>query len=224
MHRDVQFIDHLEVVIATDFAQCIGPLENDQLEIPYETLVDLTIRSVIVEIIAVNANPKVLTFSNSLGNKGYSAIQNRVNKVKNELSLEHLDFLVSSEKNFTPHETALSITGVGNMKQEELKLHTPENAILGIIGQPLVGEEVLTHELLSLSELKELIQCEEVYEILPVGSHGINYELKYFTTDEKRLPFDGHQSAGPSTCFIISFKEGFEEKIDQLSNHQLSLI
>lgn len=224
MHRDVQLIEQLGVVIATDFAQCIGPLENDQLEIPYETVVDLTIRSVIVEIIAVNAKPRVLTFSNSLGNNGYSEIQNRVNKVKNELSLDDLDFLVSSEKNFTPHETALSITCVGELQQEKLKLHTPENAILGIIGQPLVGEAVLTHELLSLPELKELIQCEEVYEILPVGSHGLNYELKYFTREEKRLPFDGNQSAGPSTCFIISFKEGFEEKINQLSNHQLTLI
>ncbi len=223
MHRDIQIIDQLGVVIATDFAQCIGPLENDQLTIPYETLVDLTLRSVIVEIIAVNAVPRVLTFSNSLGNNGYATIQNMVNKAKNELSLEHLDFLVSSEKNFFPHETALSVTCVGEMRKE-LKLHTPETAKVGIIGKPLVGQEVLSHELLSLSRLKTLIQCEEVYELLPVGSHGINYELKYFTPKVYTLPFDGEKSAGPSTCFIVSFKEGFEERLDQLSNHQLTLI
>ena len=136
-----------------------------------------------------------------------------------------MDFLVSTEKNFCPLETALSITCVGESNNGTFRIKTPKSAILGIIGKPFVGEEVLKNELLSLKKLSELLSIEGVHEILPVGSKGINHELKYFTDKKWNNPlYNVKKSAGPSTCFIISYDESSEENIKKHCNQPFERI
>lgn len=228
MRRDVVIIkknDLKSIVIATDFAQCIGNLSNDQLKIPFETVLHFTLRSVIAEIISIGSIPFMLTFSNSFGDEGYKHIEKAVEEIRDELLLDSLDFLVSTEKNFCPLETALSITCMGESNNGTFRIKTPKSAILGIIGEPLVGQEVLNNELLSLKKLSELLSIEGVHEILPVGSKGINHELKYFT-DKKWSDslYDGKKSAGPSTCFIISYEDSSEENIKKQCNQPFERI
>ncbi|MDM5200565.1 hypothetical protein QUF79_21335 [Fictibacillus enclensis] len=88
---------------------------------------------------------------------------------------------------------------------------TPSIAKVAVIGAPLVGEEVISRskEGISLSLFRQLLKTDGIYEILPVGSKGIGYELGVLCGSSARfkstLPLD--KSAGPSTCVLISYDE-----------------
>lgn len=204
MHRDLLFLKDGKCV-STDFSQSIGPLPNDQLKVPFEITVDMAIRTAMAEIICIGGAVEALSFTNSMGNAGYEIIRKKVRDYENELSMK-IETIVSTESNFHPKETALGVTAIGHVGLN--KRQTPNDFDLRLLGIPLVGKEVLESTLPSLREIQRLIRDPNIYEIIPIGSKGVEKEAMYFgSTGMKQLHrfnVDLKKSAGPATCFLFS--------------------
>lgn len=193
--------------MATDFSQSVGPLKFDAVSTSYEMAVDMAIRTAVAEIICIGGTVEALTFTNSMGDRGYSVICKLVEIYERRLSCK-LKFVVSSETNFKPHETAIGVTAIG--KSGLKKLLPQGNFELRLIGRPYVGKEVLANDLPELAQIQTLIQRPDVLAILPVGSKGIRHEADYFgdraieQLNHWPRDIDIHKSAGPATCFLCT--------------------
>lgn len=204
MPRDLLFLPGGKCV-STDFSQSVGPLPHDQLKVPFEIAVDMAIRTAMAEIISIGGIVEALSFTNSMGNEGFDIIRKKVQDYEKMLGFK-IETIVSSESNFSPKETAIGVTAIGNVGLNKVK--TPDDFELRLLGIPLVGKEVLEYALPSLKDIQMLIRDPNVYEILPVGSKGIANEAMHFGAKGMKqlgqLNTDLKKSAGPATCFLLT--------------------
>lgn len=76
------------------------------------------------------------------------------------------------------------------------------------------------HEIGPLPIIKKLLELPYVFEIVPIGSKGVQYEWKKLCEENKldycqitSTEIDITKSAGPATCFLISFHPDRTEDI-----------
>lgn len=230
--RDVTLIDINEeqlMVISCDSSGGIGNKEKDVVKVEPEVLGYFTTQVALMEILAIGAMP--ITIVNALSvemNDTGEKIIKGVKKALEPLKFPEAEIITgSTEENIPVCQTAMGITAIGLIdKKNWKKPKTIENSLAVIVGIPKVGYEVLEdrgREILSINHLLELKSNPSIYEILPVGSKGILYELKemsrtnnlaYCLDDNIRL--DLYKSAGPATCAIISIAE---EEYDNFKNN-----
>lgn len=217
--RDSTFIpfdDSFDLVISTDNAANIGEKAGDYIQAPYPLVAEFMFRVAFMENYAVGAEPLSILLHNFSGDDVWEPCVSRIHAIIDRLDLS-LSVTGSTESNFPLQQSAMALTIAGKIhRADKMTGCTPEHAAFAVIGEPLVGEEVMDEQdrMASLSLFKELADHPAVFETRPVGSKGILYELKEMMSINGQAravdpccPLDLFKSSGPSTCFIISYKK-----------------
>lgn len=234
--RDLTLIrvsDKHYMVIAVDSDGGIGPQEGDVVKIPAYVLGRFAIRVPLLEILASGATPvcafDMLTMPmNEIG-------KDILRGIKDELKAAELsdDFPVSgsTEDNVPTNMTGIATTIVGMIHKDELRPGSSQEGDLIIsVGKPKSGpDDKVTLddvEIISQKSMHLLTKTDGVHDILPVGSHGIAYEVEQIAITARlsveynnKIELNIKKSAGPSSCVLVSCTE---KAYDELKSHCLT--
>ncbi|RKD30593.1 AIR synthase related protein [Thermohalobacter berrensis] len=204
------------LVVSCDSSGGVGNKERDVIKVPPNVLGYFTSHVALSEVISVGAEPMTIinTLSVEMDNTGMKILKGIKEAIK-PLNLDENKIITgSTEENFPVCQTGMGITVIGIINKSKLNsINIPKNSMVVVAGIPKVGNEVKMgdNEILSVSTLIKLREKSYVYDILPVGSKGILYEinemartngLKYILN--KDIDIDLNKSAGPSTCAVLS--------------------
>jgi hypothetical protein len=226
--RDVIFqrmSEEIELVISTDNSGGIGVKQRDIIHVPNEVVGYYTARVALMENMSVGGSPFSLLLQNFTGDIAWEGYKHGVKKALHELNLPSLPILGSSETNFSLLQSAFGLSVLGKVSQK--RTNTPWGANFAVIGSPLVGEEVIKQEeqVLPLSLFHSLLSVDGIFEIVPIGSKGIQYEWKSLCKRSGLQFCDCHcfegvdltKSSGPATSVLISFQPSMEATIKKLT-------
>lgn len=223
--RDLTLIhinDDQIMVIACDSSGGIGNKEFDVVKVDPEIVGFYTTQVALMEILAIGAEP--ITVVNALAverNPTGERIIKGVKKALEPLNLSEDKIITgSTEENMPVCQTAMGMTIIGIIDRVNFRKSSAKKQHIAVsVGIPKVGDDVISDkgkEILSIKLLLELVKDNNIYEVLPVGSKGILYELGEMarTSDlnfelEEEIEIDIHKSAGPGTCAIISIDENY---------------
>jgi hypothetical protein len=226
--RDVLFLplyDDTELVVAADGSAAVGEKEMDAVRAPYDVVAYFAARVAFMEVLSVGAKPHAVVLQNFVNDEAWETLCNGIRQTCDELRMD-VPIIGSSESNFPTLQSAVGITVVGTIQAERKRVGiTPPDAKFAVIGEPLVGDEVLKRKerMLSLSLFRELLKQNGIYELVPIGSKGIYYELQQLlhanglsaSPCSCALPlFD---SSGPATSLLISYHSHMEEEIKKIA-------
>jgi hypothetical protein len=237
--RDVLFLplaQNKELVLATDNTGGIGLKEKDAVKVDYETIGYFGMRVAMLECLSTGAKPLFAVVYNFCGDDHWLSLMKGVKRTLKELQIEHIPVTGSTESNFSLEQSVVSFLAGGEVEMESKKIaQTPPDAQWAVIGTPLVGSDVLHYQeqIAPLQLFQQIIELEEVYELLPVGSKGIFYEanmlanMNGITIKEIETDLDIHASSGPATCWIVTYHPAGEAKIRSIAGpwfHRLHLV
>lgn len=231
MKRDVLMLPLTEeelFVIASDNSGAIGEKEADVVSVSYETVIYYGLRVAVMECMAVGAKPVAIVVQNFVGDHLWEKFEQVVKRICEELSTPPLPITGSTESNFSLEQSALGLVVLGRVKKSELKVGvTPKDAKIAVIGTPLVGNEVMeqNEKVAPLSLFQSLLNHRGVYEIIPCGSKGMIHEYRLITgAQELEHPtIDVTKSAGPATCFLMTYDEKWEAEIKHIAGRYFFL-
>ncbi|MFT8320215.1 MAG: ATP-binding protein [Bacillus sp. (in: firmicutes)] len=222
--RDVQIIPfnaQEKIIIAADNSGAIGMKEEDIVEASYETVAYFSFRVAVMECLAAGGIPFSVILQNFCGEKAWQQLLYGIEKGIAELELtKKLTITGSTESNFSLKQSAIGITVLG--KSESVGKMPFSTSKIAVIGSPLVGSEVVENpdKIAPLSLFYKLARLNK-YNLQPVGSKGILYELSVLLRDPINgrisCTLDIEKSAGPSTCFLIEYEQTEEEEIRRLT-------
>ena len=223
MKRDITVIpvNELEsLLVASDNSGGIGQKDRDMVKTPYEVVSYYCFRVALMECMAAGGMPISVVIHNFCEDDSWKAIVAGVESGLTEIGLS-VPITGSTESNFPLLQSALGTIVIGkrDSRFQEKEVFFPEMK-LGVIGSPLVGDEVLNKEgeILPLSLFRKLCQLGNII-ILPVGSKGVLHELKVMLGDANLLEtdiiceVDVCKSGGPSTCILAAFPPELESTI-----------
>lgn len=234
--RDLTLVDLGQgktLVIACDSCGGIGMKAGDVLKVPPFIISKYTTRVAVLEVLCTGAEVVCLTntICNEMNPTGKEIIQGIEEELK-EAGIGKVVLTGSTEENFSTMATGLGITAVGLIATQELKVNNVKGeALLVVIGQPKVGQEVLDskrEDVVDYSLIKQLLQAEEVYEIIPVGSKGILHEMQVLAQNNQlklsindNIKVDIIRSGGPSTAVIVAVSNNYFSKMDVVASMEL---
>lgn len=227
--RDLTLIDlgqEKTIVVACDSCGGIGLKEYDVLKVSPFVTGKYTARVALFEILCSGA--EVVCLANTICNEMEVTGKKIIAGIEEELEEAGIGKIVltgSTEENFATFATGFGVTAVGIVENKNLKVNNVKaEALLIAIGQPKVGEEVITSpkgDIASYKSLKGLLYSPKVYELVPVGSKGILYEARQLAQNNNmklilhhNAQIDIYKSAGPSTVVIAAIEESFFQHID----------
>ena len=148
----------------------------------------------------------------------------------------------STEKNIPTRQTGLGVTAIGTCRIKDIKAGlTLPGDVVYCVGIPKVGDEVNIHDpdIVTLKTVRILRSMDEVHEIVPVGSKGIQKEaellarLASVTLELEELDPNGasgsldlSKTAGPATCLVFSAEpdKNFLARLSGLVSQPVSAI
>jgi selenophosphate synthetase-related protein len=227
--RDLTLIDlgqEKTVVIACDSCGGVGLKEYDVLKVSPFVTGKYTARVAILEILCSGAD--VVCLANTICNEMEVTGKKIIQGIEEELEEAGIGKIVltgSTEENFATFATGFGVTAVGLVENKKLKVNNiKDEALLIVIGQPKVGEELLKSkkgDIANYSSIKMLLEFEKVYELVPVGSKGILYEVQQLAQNNNmqfilnhNIQIDINKSSGPSTVVVAAMEESFFQHID----------
>ncbi|WML43039.1 LPXTG cell wall anchor domain-containing protein [Neobacillus sp. PS3-40] len=225
MKRDVAVIPFGddEIIIACDNSGAIGMKPLDAVPASYEMVAYYSFRVAWMECVAAGAVPFSVVIQNFCGNNAWPLLMVGVKKGMKELGINELPITGSTETNFTLMQSVVGMTVLGKRRKKEEQSITDANQLkVAIIGRPLVGSEVIDQkdEIAPLELFQWFCEQEEVMAVLPVGSKGVLVELELLFAEQSlcvNSEIDMRKSSGPSTCFIVVYKQAINEKIEKKS-------
>lgn len=228
--RDLTLItldENKTMVVACDSCGSIGMKEGDTLKVPSFYVGKLIARGPIMEVMCAGA--EVVTLTDAVCNEMEPTGSEIIKGIKEELKLAGIADIAltgSTEENFKSISTGLGITVIGIAENKNLKVNAiRENCKIISLGIPKVGGEIGLDEDLDIAnydDLRKLLSLNGVYEIVPVGSKGILYEvlqlaennnMKFVLNEEVKV--DIHKTAGPSSVVIAAVKD---EVLNEIQN------
>lgn len=205
----VPFNDQV-LIIATDNSGGIGMKEKDLVKVPYHVVSYYSFRVALMECMAAGAVPVSVIMQNFCGEKAWGPLVEGIQQGLEELEL-NIPVTGSTESNMELLQSAVGMSVIGISGSDPAEGLSPlEEVKAAVIGKPLVGDEVIEQSewVAPLLLFKQFCQLDSI-TMLPVGSKGIAHELTLLFPEVKpeeiHAGLDIHKSAGPSTCFIISF-------------------
>lgn len=219
-HRDLSFIDITDeefLVTACDSCGGIGQKKGDIVKAPCYIVGKFTVRVCLMEMLSVNAIPIGMTVN--ICNEPEPTGSEIIRGIRDELGEIDIDIplTISTEKNMETSMTALGVTLFGRVKRDRLLLGRVETGdYVYILGEPLIGEEVLNspEKACSSKDILELLKYKSIKEIIPVGSGGVGAELDKFLKEtgfeieyNSCHNIDMVKSGGPNTVSIIIAKD-----------------
>jgi hypothetical protein len=129
-----------------------------------------------------------------------------------ELLADRVAWAVSSENNFPCGQTGVGVTVTGVTGEGNVPWHVvrPYDQV-ALVGSCLVGRQArIGHPDMVLScTVRELVACEGVHEVIPVGSGGVRGELAQLEARGIRVLTSGptttdlNRSGGPATAMLV---------------------
>ncbi|MFA1821993.1 ATP-binding protein [Virgibacillus oceani] len=227
MKRDVAVIplnDEEELVIATDNSGSTGMREQDVVQVPYDIVSYFNFRVAWMECVAAGAAPFAVVLHNFSGEAAWTQMVKGIQRGMQELEIEDLKITGSTETNFSLMQSAVGMSIIGRRKKglEEAIYSDMEKMKAAVIGEPLVGNEVIDnkHAIAPLKLFQWFANQRDILSLVPIGSKGILYELEHFFADRPlrfTTDLDMQKSSGPATCFIVVFKESKREKVKEIA-------
>lgn len=225
--RDAAIIDlgnSHELVITTDGCTGIGNLKEDLFPLEIEEVAWTACKVALMELISLGARPVGYAFNHIAALEDHDKTEAGIEKCLGEFGFINVPHISSSEKNFKVHQTTITITLTG--VREKSKKKVCNNPVYLLIGEPLVGIEVLENpdKMILPEEFISLTKAEGVYEIVPVGSHGVEWELSQFGVKPKETRIDLKKSAGPATCVIVKASHDSIDDLRELFGKKLTIL
>lgn len=232
--RDLSLItldEKRTMVIACDSSGGIGMKEGDELKVPPFYVGKFAARVPLLEVMCTGA--EIVTIADTVSNEMEPTGTEIIRGIKEELKEAGIKDIVltgSTEENFKTTVTAVGTMVVGVANTNELKVNNIKaDALLISIGLPKVGGQinfVKDDEIVDYASIKKLLNEDYVYEIVPVGSKGIAYEVEQLSENNKLslrlkedITVDIKKSGGPATCVIVAIdSESFSKIADIVSN------
>jgi hypothetical protein len=226
--RDVSIIpssSNEEIVVGTDNSGGIGRKEEDVVKVDDRITAYYSTRVAVMEVLAVKAKPFSVIIHNFSGDQVWEAYKQGAETALKEAELEEVHITGSTESNFPLKQSALGITVLGKRSVVKNEKVLEDGYSYAVIGSPLTGNQVLENMELAapLSLFTKCCKHSAILNLIPVGSKGILEELRVLTGDasltEKNVecPLDIFVSGGPSTCFLVKFREEDEGKVRKLA-------
>ncbi|MFD1123880.1 hypothetical protein ACFQ22_00690 [Lentilactobacillus raoultii] len=228
-YRDLSLIDlpdGEQLVIACDSSAGIGDKKNDMIQIDPAIMAGYSLRVPLMELICFNADPIVVI--DTVGNEMTPTGERIIKGIKNELvkaGLEHIPLNGSTEDNMITKTTSLGVTIVGMRPQGTIRAITNPTLSVFQLGTPYVGESVKQHlsDIFSYDLVRKIRSDSAVYDMLPVGSKGIGFEIKQMAATHQLqvTPViswtrpEIKQSAGPATVILIGVDEKLAESFHE---------
>ena len=215
-YRDALMIPLSEnelLVMACDSCGAIGIKDQDKVKVSPFIAGKYTARVSLIEVLSLGAKIKgvMVNICNELDPTG----QNILDGIESELCECNIKVPMSfsTEKNMITNMTALGVTVVGVVNRAQLLMSQSRfGDFVYVVGKPKVGNEVVEDqgEIANTAVLLDLLKMDNIQEIIPVGSSGIEGELDRFLEFNQLklkftedLPIDIHKSAGPCTSLIV---------------------
>ncbi|RSD28952.1 AIR synthase related protein [Mesobacillus subterraneus] len=227
--RDILMIpvnEEISLIMASDNSGSVGMKEKDAVQVPYETVAYYSFRVAVMECISAGAEPFAVTLQNFCGEDAWEALVKGIEQGMTELGKQNVKITGSTESNFSLSQSAIGLTVLGKIagRTEHDQLTYNDQTLMAVIGQPLVGQEVVKRkdDVVPLAVFKEICALESVVTI-PVGSKGILYELNglftnlQFSAKNLETNLDLIKSSGPSTCFIAVYPESLKTKVASIA-------
>jgi hypothetical protein len=233
MERDVEIIplnDDEELIIACDNSGAIGMKPMDEVTTSYETVSYYCFRVAWMECVAAGAVPFSVMIQNFCGDEAWPLLVKGINQGIREMGSQELPITGSTESNFTLLQSAISVTILGRRQKKKEHLLTLTNQLnVAVIGSPLIGNEVIDQKdkIAPMSLFQWFCEQEGVLAIIPVGSKGILAEFDQMFIDQSlqfESKIDMKKSAGPSTCFIVAFRQDKKERFERKARGWFHLV
>lgn len=226
--RDLTLIDlndNQTLVISCDSAGGIGDKELDVVKTSQEIIGYFTTTVALMEMLSYRA--KLITLVNNLSVEMHPAGEGIIKGIERALKPLNLDRSIitgSTEENIPVRTTGLGITAIGIVdKKTWVQARSKVNDLVVCLGIPKVGDEVVEDKeksIMNIDRLLKILDLDYINEILPVGSKGIEYELKQLATTNglgydlfDNIDIDLKKTAGPSTCVLVSTSEENYDKL-----------
>jgi len=221
--------------ISCDSCGAIGIKEHDVVKASPQITAYQTAKVVLAELMSMGFTPLVLAdgLAVEMNDTGKQLIEG-FNEALSKLKTCKVHLTGSTEENMKTVQTSMGVTGIGICDKDKLKYKkTYKNDICMLVGIPLVGNDVINNpdKILDITDFESLYLCDEIKEILPIGSRGISSELKglceysnlSFKYDDN-ISVDINKSGGPSTCAIITINITNMEIIKTLTSRPIELL
>lgn len=222
--------DKQYLVIACDSDGGIGNKSHDVVKVTEELIAQFATRVPLFEIIACGATPFMVIdcLSVEMEPSGKKMIAEIKRYVREAGITEDVQFTGSSEDNVPTIQTGIGVTILGLVDRKRFPVGSSRSGDKVVcVGKPKSGPQHEIHpddpDILSLADLTKLRQCPSVRDILPVGSKGVIYEAEQLAHSAglhfkpgSSIGVDGKQSAGPSTCVLLSLGEADMDDIAAL--------
>lgn len=207
------------LVIAADNSGSVGRKKQDAVSASYETVGYFSARVALMECVAAGGEPFTAVIQNFSGDEAWMPLCRGIEKAAFEMGCL-LELTGSTESNFKMNQSATGIVVIGRHVRNTNQFEQG-SLRFGVIGEPLVGAEVLMHaeKIAPLSVFKQIVEMKGIKSVIPVGSKGLRHELRNFGRENGQCELDLDKSAGPSTCFLFAAEEEAAKKIGQTVEH-----
>ncbi len=219
----VPFNEDEKLIITSDNSGSVGEKDQDDVIVPYDVVSYHSFRVAVIECMASGGIPISVVIHNFCGDEALRSLKKGVEKGLSELELVQVEVTGSTESNFSLNQSAVGVVvmGRGIPAEKEIRLEELQTAV---IGSPLVGPEVIeqNQQVAPLSIFKRVLELEDLH-VWPVGSKGIRYEVSQmnsrWVSPDVHLESDVDlaKSAGPATCFIVSYPPELDSSIRDLT-------
>jgi len=228
----IELGNHYSLVIAVDSDGGIGSLPADVIKCSDHTLGRFAIRVPLMEVMASGASPLAAFDMLTLPMQPHGV--EIIRGIRAELAEAGLpdDFPLSGS---TEDNIPTTLTGIGTLvlglaKEEDFRPGTSQadDRVL-CLGLPKSGPQDVVSpediEIVSLSQLRQVMMVEGIHDILPVGSRGVLFEagqmaqlagLHFQPVNQTAVNL--HKSGGPSTCALISCRPESIKNVEKLLN------
>lgn len=236
--RDVTIItldENRYLGISCDSCGGIGNKEMDVVKTDPEISARETAKVVLAELMSLGMEPLVLAdgLAVEMNDTGMRIIKGFEESLK-QLRTCKVHMTGSTEENMKTVQTSMGVTGIGICEKSKFRyLKTKAGDICMLAGLPLVGYDVVNNpdKVLTIRDFEEFYLSDAVKEILPVGSRGVDEELKELC-GYNRLGFeyansitvDIHKSAGPSCCCLLTLAEQDKAVVEKLTDRPLCVL
>jgi hypothetical protein len=229
----VEISDEKVLVIACDSCGSIGLKEKDVFKVPPYFTGRFTARVTMLEVMSTGA--EIITLTNSVCSEMKPTGEEIIRGIKDELQDAGIPEIVltgSTEENFPTYSTGLGVTAIGIANPKTIKVNKARQAGDGavvVIGLPKVGSEIdleKDEEIVKYEQLKRLLEDPCVYEIVPCGSKGIQYEAETLAKENgmkfrlcENIDIDIKKSCGPATTVIAAVNSAIVSRLlEQFKN------
>jgi selenophosphate synthetase-related protein len=217
--RDLSVFDlgAFSVVVACDSSGGIGPKDADTYAAPAAVVAHFAVRVALLELLAAGATPVLVVDAlcveaDPTGREMIAAARALLAQIglANESAL-----LGSTEDNVATRSTGIGVTAIGIAGRDALHAGSSRRGdVVVCLGAPISAPEHDVYpdhpHMVSIDEVRRVRALEGVHDVLPVGSHGVRFEIDELATSAGLEPelvpseVDLIRSAGPASCVVVS--------------------